>query len=439
VLRGRNGKKGVYTVILTDVEKAMLDGARGPARQKAMELLVRYGEALGAERFVETNNVATAISSVRMFLGSPVFQTSSVDAVFSHLFLDSDEAVEIPQTEVPTCHLIAAMDPSHWEIMGYNRRDYELNMEVERVYSRVGIQLMNTCAPYLLGNVPVKSEHCAWMESSAVIYCNSVLGGRTNTEGSESTAAAMLTGRIPYWGFHLDENRPGTHLVRVEYDVESEMDWGLLGYYAGEVVEEKSPVFDGIRRAPNIARLKHCGAAAASSGGVEIYHVIGHTPEASSLEEAFGGKKPVDTLKFGKAERKMAYDNLTSARNTDVDFVMLGCPHYTVEQIWNACKLLEGKRVHSNTSLWIFTPRALRDIADRQGLTDIITRAGGYLLADTCPAISHKFPRGARVAATDSAKQAHYMPPILDLPTWFGSQEDCIQAAITGKWRGELK
>lgn len=43
---------------LTDGEKAMLDGARGPARQKAMELLVRYAEALGAERFVDTNNVA---------------------------------------------------------------------------------------------------------------------------------------------------------------------------------------------------------------------------------------------------------------------------------------------------------------------------------------------------------------------------------------------
>ena len=43
---------------LADDEKAMLDGARGAAKQKAMELLVRYGEALGAERFVDTNNVA---------------------------------------------------------------------------------------------------------------------------------------------------------------------------------------------------------------------------------------------------------------------------------------------------------------------------------------------------------------------------------------------
>ena len=75
-----------------------------------------------------------------------------------------------------------------------------------------------TCTPYQVGNVPVKGEHCAWMESSAVVYCNSVLGARTNTEGKESTGAAALTGRIPYWGYHITENRRGTHLVEVDVD-----------------------------------------------------------------------------------------------------------------------------------------------------------------------------------------------------------------------------
>ena len=89
-----------------------------------------------------------------------------------------------------------------------------------------------TCTPYQVGNVPVKGEHCAWMESSAVVYCNSVLGARTNTEGKESTGAAALTGRIPYWGYHIPENRRGTHLVDVDVEVDDIMDWGLLGYYA---------------------------------------------------------------------------------------------------------------------------------------------------------------------------------------------------------------
>jgi predicted aconitase len=158
------------------------------------------------------------------------------------------------------------------------------------------------------------------------------------------------------------------------------------------------------------------------------------------MEEAFGKKKPVATLKFGKAERKEAYDNLnSSAKDTNVDFVVLGCPHYSIEQLWEACKLIEGHRVQSNTNLWIFTPRAIKDIADRNGYTKIITDAGATLMTDTCPALGQVSPKGVKVAVTDSAKQAHYLPAIMGFQVWFGSQEECIQAAITGRWRGELK
>jgi hypothetical protein len=44
-------------MILTDEEKAIRDGAEGEARAHAMDLLIRYGHALGAERLVDTNNV----------------------------------------------------------------------------------------------------------------------------------------------------------------------------------------------------------------------------------------------------------------------------------------------------------------------------------------------------------------------------------------------
>ena len=424
---------------LTDDEQAMLDGKEGPAKQKAMELLVKYGEALGAERLVDTNNVCCSVGASNPFIREFAAKVGSLDAVFSEFNLDSREAIEIPKVKAFTCHLIQGIDPACWQRQGVEPAVYELNMRSELFCARIGIHLMNTCAPYMVGNVPVKGEHCAWMESSAVVYCNSVLGGRTNTEGRESTGAAMLTGKIPYWGYHLDENRLGTHLVNVELDVESVMDWGLLGYYVGEIVQERVPVLYGVQRVPNLARLKHCGAAAASSGGVEMYHIVGITPEAHSLEEAFGNNKPVATLTFGKAEKKEAYDNLnSSAKDTDVDFVVLGCPHYSIEELWEACRLLEGKRVHSNTHLWIFTPRALKDIADRNGYTEIITNAGATLMTDTCPALGRVYPKGTKVAATDSAKQSHYLPAILGFQTWFGSQEDCIQAAISGQWRGEL-
>jgi predicted aconitase len=118
---------------------------------------------------------------------------------------------------------------------------------------------------------------------------------------------------------------------------------------------------------------------------------------------------------------------------------MLGCPHYSLEQIWEAAQLLEGRRVHSNSSLWIFTPRAIKSLADQAGYTKIITDAGGHLMSDTCSAMGRVMPKGTRVAAVDSMKQAHYLPAIMGIQAWFGTTAECIEAACTGRWNGMLR
>jgi predicted aconitase len=422
---------------LTDAEQAMLDGKHGKAKQKAMDLLVRYGEALNAERLVDVKNVAGTWNA-----GSPAmkpFAEKGMDAVFSKFNLDSDEVVETPQAEVYTCQLIHGIDTQNGHVTGVPEEAINRQKQAESYFGRRGVAMFNTCTPYQVGNVPVRGEHCAWMESSAVVYCNSVLGARTNTEGRESTGAASITGKIPYWGFHMEENRLGTHLVDVEVDVDDMMDWGLFGYAVGEVVQEDIPVLAGIRHTPSMIKLKHFGAAAASSGGVEMYHILGVTPEAETVEQAFGKRRPAERIKYGRAERKLAYENLnSSAKDTAVDFVMLGCPHNSIEQVWTAARLLDGKTLSSNTQLWIFTPRALRDTAELNGYGDIIRKAGAHLMSDTCPAIGRVMPKGTKVVATDSAKQAHYLPAIMKCQTWFGTVEECVNAALTGRWRGGL-
>jgi hypothetical protein len=427
---------------LTDVEKALLDGHEGRAAQKAMELLVRYAEALGAERFVETKNVAGVPGSANPFLQN-YFKDKNAggyDAIFSYFDLDADELVDVPQAAVHTCHLQGGGDPLHWETLGMKAEVYKGHEAREAFAVSKGVEILKTCTPYLAGNVPVKGEHCAWMESSAVIYCNSVIGARTNTEGRESTSAAMLTGRIPDWGLHRDEHRFGTHHVHVEVRVDSVMDWGMLGYFVGDVVQEHIPVLTGACSGPEIVRLKHFGAAASSSGGVEMYHIVGVTPEAGSAEAAFGPARPIETFVYGEAERRRVYEGLNSnARDTDVDFVMLGCPHAALEQLQEAARLLDGRRISGNSRLWIFTSRAVREAADREGYTKAITDGGGVVMTDTCSAFAQAIPPGTRVAALDSAKQAHYLPAILGIQAWFGSTRDCIEAAITGTWKGGLR
>ena len=430
---------------LTDPEKALRDGSEGPAVAAAMDLLVRYGEALGAERLVDTNNVCGTVGATMPFLRDFAQGPGGMDAVFSEFSLDSSTVHAIPKVKVPSSHLQLGLDPEHAERQGIGAEVVKVYRQGEAYAGKLGVQPLNTCTPYLVGNVPVRGEHCAWMESSAVIYINAVLGARTNAEGRESAGAAMLTGKIPYWGLHIEANRSATHLIEVDIDVKTTADWGLLGYWVGEQVQESIPAFVGsnggaLPITPNLARLKHFGAAAASSGGVEIYHMVGITPEAPTLEEALGRKKPKVMLRYGEAERRHAYELVnTTAKDSAVDYVMLGCPHYSMEQIWEACQLLEGQKVHANSALWIFTPRAIKQMADQAGYTKIIEEAGGHLMSDTCSALGRVIPKGTKVAAVDSAKQAHYLPAIMGIQCWFGTTAECIQAAVTGRWTGGLR
>lgn len=300
---------------LTDDERAMLDGSSGKARQKAMELLVRYAEALGADRFVSTNNVAGVPGSYSPFLLKcyGVSPQKAYEVIYSRFDLDSDEVVEVPQMTVHSCHLQGGVDPDNWRTLGASTEALHQSQASESAAADRGIRILKTCTPYLAGNVPRKGEHCAWMESSAVIFCNSVLGARTNVEGRESTSAAMLTGRIPDWGLHRDENRFATHHIIVDTPIDSVMDWGLLGYFVGAAVQERIPVLTGSLNTPDLIRHKHFGAAAASSGGVEMYHLVGITPEADTLEMALGPRRPVEVLTYGDAERRRTYSELSSS------------------------------------------------------------------------------------------------------------------------------
>lgn len=420
---------------LTDDEKAMRDGVEGPAVAAAMDLLVRYGEALGAERLCDTRNVAGTMTQP-----SPVkarlVREGGWHKAFAVINLDSDAEFEIPHMRVPTCQLQQGFGADALGIAPYPPAMVELQGDAEAFYGAHGVNILATCTPYQVGNLPVRGEHCAWMESSAVVYANSVLGARTNCEGTASTGAASLTGKIPCWGNHLPANRHGTHLVEAHVPVDGFLEWGMLGYFVGDLVQENRPVVTGALAQPDLADLKHFGAATASSGGVELYHLPGITPEAPTLAAAFAGDVP-DATGYGPRERRATYETLNSqGKSTDVDFVLLGCPHASIDQLARAARALDGKKLKAE--LWIMTPRALREVADRSGYTAAIIKAGGRVLTDSCPAMSRSAPEGTRVFATDSAKQAHYLPAILGIEAWFGTLEECVDAAVTGTWRGEL-
>ncbi len=284
----------------------------------------------------------------------------------------------------------------------------------------------------------MKGEHCAWTESSAVAFCNSVLGGRTNIEGLHSSFASAVTGRTPFWGMHLDENRLGKVIIDVEIDMELIRDWYLMGYYVGGQVGLDIPIYTHIKRVPDLTRLMGLCAAGIASGSIVKFHIFGITLEAPTFEAACGNGKNLKTLKFGKKERRIAYERLNHSDRDDVDVVVLGCPHATLDRMRAIAGMLEGKKINKNTRLYVTTCHPIKNVADKQGYTEIITKAGGSVWEDSCGLVLVADP--STVFACDSAKMANYLPGETGSKnTWFGTTEECIQAALTGKWRGELK
>ena len=306
-------------MFLTDEEKRMRDGAEGDAVAAAMDLLIRYGYALNAERLCDIRNVAGTMTQPSPVKARLVAE-GGWDKAFAVINLDSDLDLTIPQMRVPTCQLQHGFGPDSVDIVPYPKANVELQDDAEAFYGRHGVNILATCTPYQVGNLPLRGEHCAWMESSAVIYANSVLGARTNCEGIASTGAASLTGKIPCWGNHR-EAEPARHapdLGRRAIPSTSFQDWGMLGYFAGGVAGEDHPVITGEISRPDLTELKHFGAAAATSGGVELYHIPGITPEAPSVEAAFGGVSQGGTgrgrLRPGRAAGRCTRRSTRSAR-----------------------------------------------------------------------------------------------------------------------------
>lgn len=411
---------------LTDEETEMLNGGKGPAVQKAMQILVALGESFGAERLVKTSNVHMA--------GSSVLVAEEAGTRFVEDIRKQGGTFVTKVTTNPT-----AVDPTQWEAIGIPESDSILQTRLTDAYAGMGANTCNTCIPYLVGNSPRFGEHMAWGESSAVVYANSVCGARTNREGGPSGLASALTGRTPEYGFHLKQNRYGKFLVKVVTPLRDMTDYGTLGYFTGKIAGQDTPVFTGIRADPTLEQLKALSAALASSGSVSMFHAVGVTPEAPTLEEAFGGREPEKVLVFNDAEKAKAEAALNKEPSDHVDWILVGCPNASVEEIREVADALQGKKVHSDVALWVTTAGAMYAMAERNGYIRTIEEAGGIVVRETCPFLARSRviapKKGYKTLTTNSAKMAFYAPGQFGLPTHYGNLPRVMQAAIDGVWR----
>jgi len=410
-------------MILTEQEQRMLDGKEGYPVQKAMQILVQLGEIYDAKRMIPVSKVHMPGSSVVVAgeAGTKLVEKMVTNGGYF---------------KVPTTLNTGAVDLGQWKELGYPEETYKQQLRLTTAYEKLGGIACHTCTPYFIGEVPRLGEHIAWGESSAIAFVNSVLGARTNREGGPSALAAALTGVVPEYGYHLQENRYGQIHVKVEVPLKEAVDYGSLGYWVGKKAGSKVPVFTGIASNVTMDQLKMLSAALASSGSVALYHVVGVTPEAATLETAFGGREPGEVLTFDKSALAESEASLNKHQGQKVSIVVIGCPHASIEEIGVIAKELDGKHVAAGVELWVTAAQPVKAYAQRCGFEQTIVKAGGKIVIDTCPILSPMAyvasKKGMQALVTNSAKLAHYAPGQWAMPTYYGSLQRCLKAAVEG-------
>ncbi len=407
---------------LTDEQKRMLDGEFGLGTQKAMTMLVEYGEVWDAERMVKVHSAHTGLGGGKWLeeILEGVEQTRAFTTTHAGM-VGASKAARAMGLKDDFCYQQA------------NTQDATLALCISK-----GFYPTMTCAPYLVGNVPTAGRVFSWPGSSGIIIGNSVFGSRGNRDAMPASMASAITGLTPEMLLLKKENRYADILFTLEgLDVEkfTKADYGAIGYYIGSVAETKKVALEGIPETVLFDELKFLMSPQPVSGAVAMCHIIGVTPEAPTIEEAFGHRKPVEIIKIGKSELTKARESLHTAKTDDVEIVFFGCPHLSIAEIGEIARLLEGEIIADGVRLFIATADQIYTLAKRVGYIDTIEKAGGVVATGICiqgfPYPELESP--ATISATNSARAASYQAR-RGIGIQYGSTESCIKAAISGKW-----
>ena len=414
---------------LTKREQEMLEGNSGRGPQKCMEILQAYGECYDARRMIP-------VTSVHIAGNYPVLMDEGIEWL-------EDLAQGGTKVSVYTTKNPEMFDFEDWEELKVPEMYQERQRRIDAVLRSLGVTLTYSCHHYLVGNVPRFGDHIAWASSGSQVYANSVIGARSNRDGDHVALAAAVTGVIPEWGMHLTENRRGQVVVeteRLNLEGFTTADYQAIGWQVGKMVGDKIPVFINLPADSAIQNVRGILYTLTVTGAVGLVHLVGITPEAPTLEAAFGGTvRSLDHISVEQKDIDQAYREISSSSEDKVDIVIFGCPQCSVQEVQEIAALLEGRKVRAETELWICTSNWVKTLSKRMGIYDRIRAAGGRIVADVGAADGpHLYlrERGIKVVAINSARGSYYAHNLFGMETWFGSTQQLVQTAISGKWEG---
>jgi predicted aconitase len=412
----------IFSMHLTPDQTDMLDGGQGWPLQIAMKMLTAVGAALDAPDLIPVKSAHLVIDGTALGVAGRNFLERLVDEGGRFVIPASINAIAVDRTKPD---------------MSADETDQIRMLEA---CEKMGALPSCSCNPFIQGLLPAFGEHVAWSESATAPFVNSVLGARTNREGATAVASA-LTGLAPRCGMHLDDNRRGEILLRVEADIAGVDRFSLLGALAGRLTGDRVPVLDGIGQTPSTDDYVAFGAAFAIHGAAAMFHIAGITPEAPDLETAFGGGVPVATI-VDDAALDAEHARTATGTAGPVDIVSIGCPHASLDQLRSAAAMVADQQAadraggHASPAVkfYIHTNRSTYDTASSEGVIGVLTGAGVSVTADNCAVVSYdRVPAGARLA-TNSAKMALFARSVSNAKILFGSTAQCIAAGLSGRW-----
>lgn len=396
---------------LTREEERALKGEYGAGTQSAMELLVAIGEAFDAERMIPISRAHAASSG------------QEGDLYFVEILAKGGATCKIITTTNP----IADFDYFQKLInIADEHEEASVAWKTKKYYKQIGAVMSQSCIPYLAENIPEFGEHVAFSESSATPYVNSVIGALTNRESIQTALAAGVVGATPEYGLHLRENRKGTVLIKVEADLKDGYSYSLLGQYVGKKILSGIPVFTGIPKRPTIDQYINLCAMMNVTGAIPMFHIPGVTVEARTEEEAFGGSVPKDKITVTNRELKETHEELQSATGP-VDVVILGCPHYNLDQMAELATLVKGKKIRDGMAFWVNTSATTKLMADRAGHVETIEESGAHVITDTCIDMFCWNNLKGKTGMTDSPKCAYYRR---FGPVKVGTMQECVAVSF---------
>jgi predicted aconitase len=264
-------------------------------------------------------------------------------------------------------------------------------MRIVRSYEKMGTTPSFTCIPYEIFEIPERGSAVSFAESNAALYSNSVLGLLTNKESSLSALASSMTGKAPYSDLRIEEFRHPKVTVKPTVKLMTEVDYGLLGYFAGKMIKDSCVAFDGIREKADIINIKSLSAAIGTSGNCGMF-----TSEENTNEVISYGREEINTIK----------DEINTAE--DGNIIVLGSPQLGVNELNFLATLVENKKFLKRCM--IFCPRAVYNQAANTGLIGKIEKSGGEFICDSCTCLTPLITRyDFDSVITNSIKGAYYL------------------------------